>query len=77
MADAPHGSGHRRVPRGALLVLPFAGLLYPPMYARREPELGGVPFFYWYQLGWVVLSAVLTFVVVRGPGAVRAEADEQ
>jgi hypothetical protein len=32
-----------------LLLLPFAGLLYPPLYATEDPELCGFPFFYWYQ----------------------------
>ena len=46
-----------------LLALPFVGLLYPPLYARSDPELAGIPFFYWYQFGWVVLAAGLTLVV--------------
>jgi Protein of unknown function (DUF3311) len=49
----------------ALLVLPFAGLLYPPLYARHDPELWGFPFFYWYQLAWVPLAALLTWIVYR------------
>jgi hypothetical protein len=48
-----------------LLVLPFLGLLYPPLYAHHDPELFGFPFFYWYQLAWVPVAAVLTFVVYR------------
>ena len=48
-----------------LLVLPFAGLLYPPLYSRIDPELFGFPFFYWYQLAWVPLTALLTVIVYR------------
>jgi hypothetical protein len=48
-----------------LLVLPFAGLLYPPLYATEDPELFGFPFFYWYQLAWVPLTAALTYLVYR------------
>ena len=48
-----------------LLVLPFVGLLYPPLYATRSPELFGFPFFYWYQLAWVPLAAVVTWFVYR------------
>ena len=33
------------------LLLPFAGLLYPLLYATEDPELFGFPFFYWYQPG--------------------------
>jgi hypothetical protein len=47
----------------ALLALPLLGLLYPPLYATRDPELAGIPFFYWYQFAWVLVAAVLTAVV--------------
>lgn len=46
-----------------LLVVPFVATLVPPFYARREPSLLGFPFFYWYQILWIVLSAVLVWVV--------------
>jgi membrane protein implicated in regulation of membrane protease activity len=63
----------RRVARGGmsmwvLLLLPFIGLLWVPFYNTVSPSLFGFPFFYWYQLLWVIISAVLTFlayVVVR------------
>jgi hypothetical protein len=48
-----------------LLILPFLGLLYPPLYASDSPELFGFPFFYWYQLAWVPLAALLTYFVYR------------
>ncbi len=48
-----------------LLAAPFLGLLYPPLYAREHPSLGGFPFFYWYQLAWVPVSAVLISIVYR------------
>jgi hypothetical protein len=48
-----------------LLALPFAGLLYPPLYSRESPELFGFPFFYWYQLLWVPVAAALTWTVYR------------
>ena len=43
-----------------LLLLPYLGLLWPPFYARSEPQLLGFPFFYWYQFLWVILSALVT-----------------
>lgn len=46
-----------------LLVVPFVATLVPPFYARREPSLFGFPFFYWYQILWIVLSAVLVWIV--------------
>ena len=45
------------------LALPFIGLLYPPLYATKSPELWGIPFFYWYQFAWVVVASALTGVV--------------
>ena len=48
-----------------LLALPFAGLLYPPLYAKTDPELFGFPFFYWYQLLWVPVAAALTWTVYK------------
>jgi hypothetical protein len=46
-----------------LLVLPFVGVLWVPFYDSVEPRLGGVPYFYWYQFLWILLSAGLTGVV--------------
>jgi hypothetical protein len=48
-----------------LLVLPCAGLLWVPIYATDEPDLWGFPFFYWYQLAWVPVTALLIWVVHR------------
>jgi hypothetical protein len=48
-----------------LLLLPLAGLMYPPLYASETPELFGIPFFYWYQLAWVPVTSVLTWIVYR------------
>lgn len=45
-----------------LLVIPFIALLWP-VYLRAEPALGGFPFFYWYLLLWVPISAVITGLV--------------
>ncbi len=43
----------------ALLVLPFVGTLTPPIYNHVHPMLFGMPFFYWYQLAWVLVTAAL------------------
>ena len=48
-----------------LLLLPFAGLCFPALYARATPALFGFPFFYWYQFAWVFLSAALMGLVYR------------
>lgn len=48
----------------ALLVLPFVGTLVPQIYNRTEPAFLGLPFFYWYQLLWVVITSALLGIVV-------------
>jgi hypothetical protein len=48
-----------------LLLLPFVGLMIVPFYNIREPQLLGFPFFYWYQLAWVPLTSLLTYIVYR------------
>lgn len=40
------------------LVIPFAALLWTPLYNRIDPELFGIPFFYWYQMLWTFLTAM-------------------
>ena len=50
---------------GLLLLVPFIGLLWVPFFNQTQPALFGFPFFYWYQLAWVPVSALLTFVVWR------------
>lgn len=46
-----------------LLVIPFIGTLWVASYASLTPTLWGIPFFYWYQLLWIVIGAALTIVV--------------
>jgi Protein of unknown function (DUF3311) len=46
-----------------LLLVPFVATLWPPFYAHAEPRLFGFPFFYWYQLLWVVITAALVWVI--------------
>jgi uncharacterized protein DUF3311 len=51
-----------------LLLLPYVGLLYPPIYARLEPALWGIPFFIWYQFLWVFITVGITAFVYRVRG---------
>ena len=52
--------------RWLLLVLPFIGLLWVPFYNTDAlPALFGFPFFYWYQLLWVPITAFLIWLVYR------------
>lgn len=46
-----------------LLVVPFLATLFPPVYNTTKPELAGMPFFYWYQLLWVIIAGALTIIV--------------
>jgi hypothetical protein len=48
-----------------LLLVPFLGLLYVPLYNRLNPEFLGFPFFYWYQLAFVPVTSFLIFIVYR------------
>ena len=55
-----------------LLLIGVLGPLLVPIYARSSPELGGWPFFYWYQIIWVPVVAVLVtsaYFVLRRPDA--------
>ena len=46
-----------------ILLVPYAALLVPSLYARTYPEILGIPFFYAYQFAWVFLTAGLTALV--------------
>jgi hypothetical protein len=54
-----------------LLLPPFVGLLWVPIYAKKGPEVFGFPFFYWYQFAWVIVAAALTIIVYRATKASR------
>ena len=49
-----------------ILLIPFAALLWVPLYNHAQPTLAGFPFFYLWQFAWVVLAALLTWIVQRG-----------
>jgi hypothetical protein len=46
-----------------LLVLPVLAVLAVPFFNRVEPSLWGFPFFYWYQMLWVILCAGIAGLV--------------
>ena len=54
-----------------LLASAFVALLWVPSYAHLTPTLGGIPFFYWYSLLWLVINAACQAVayqlLVAGP----------
>jgi hypothetical protein len=45
-----------------LLLIGIFGTLWVPIYARTTPMWGDFPFFYWYQLIWVPVVAVLSYI---------------
>jgi uncharacterized protein DUF3311 len=46
-----------------LFLIQFIVCLWVPFYNTAAPAWIGIPFFYWYQMLWVIIGAVLTAVV--------------
>lgn len=65
--------GHWRWLIRLLLLVPFIVLIDAGFYNRTEPALAGIPFFYWYQLLWVPLGALLLLPVWASKSHGRAE----
>jgi hypothetical protein len=42
------------------LLAPFVAMLWVGSYAKTDPTFIGIPFFYWYQMAWVLISTALT-----------------
>jgi Protein of unknown function (DUF3311) len=63
--DDEHKPARRVIWARLLLLLPFIAMLWVASYNSVEPSLGGVPFFYWYQLLWVLVgAAIVAFVYI-------------
>jgi len=50
---------YRRIIAAILMLIPLIIYLDLPSYNSVNPELLGVPFFYWYQTLWLALSTVI------------------
>ncbi|HVA43234.1 MAG TPA: DUF3311 domain-containing protein [Acidimicrobiales bacterium] len=50
---------------GLVLALTGVGLLWVGIYSRLRPTLGGIPFFYWYSMLWVIVNAALQAIAYR------------
>ncbi|WP_233192724.1 DUF3311 domain-containing protein [Acidimangrovimonas sediminis] len=48
-----------------LLILIFVINLWVPFYNHTTPTLFGFPFFYWYQMVAVPISALLLYIALR------------
>lgn len=51
-----------RVVIALCLIAPFVAMLWVSSYAKVDPTFIGIPFFYWYQMLWVLVSTALTMV---------------
>jgi membrane protein implicated in regulation of membrane protease activity len=70
MAEEGHHRAAAKWRWYSLLLIPFVAILWVPFYAEASPELAGIPYFYWYQFLWVLISAVITalvYVTTREP----------
>ncbi|MEU6097431.1 DUF3311 domain-containing protein [Streptomyces sp. NPDC047079] len=70
MSDRPDGTRAARVTPlrvviALCLVAPFVAMLWVGSYAKTDPTLIGIPFFYWYQMLWVLISTALTMVAYQ------------
>jgi hypothetical protein len=61
MDQQPRAS--RRNPVLLLLLLPLVATLVPEFYNFADPSIGGMPFFYWWQLLWIAGVAACTGIV--------------
>ena len=69
MSDAPEVNRGlvtpTRVVIGLCLVAPFVAMLWVGSYAKTDPAFAGIPFFYWYQMLWVLISTALTMIAYK------------
>ncbi|WP_406429603.1 DUF3311 domain-containing protein [Streptomyces sp. NBC_01589] len=54
-----------RVVIALCLIAPFVAMLWVGSYAKVDPTFIGIPFFYWYQMLWVLISTTLTMVAYK------------
>jgi hypothetical protein len=58
---------------GVALLVPIILPLLVGTYAKTDPKLGGIPFFFWYQFSLIPVSALLTLLAYRLVTASDAE----
>ena len=64
-ADAPGPKPAARAIVAVLLAIVVFVTLWVPFYNRVEPSWHGIPFFYWFQIAWIVVAAVVTVLAYR------------
>jgi hypothetical protein len=63
-----------------MLAVAIGGALWVPIYAHVQPKLGAFPFFYWYQLILVPVTAFLcwiSYLLLRTESAALARERER
>ena len=66
-SEPAHARSRRSQHRGrwaviaVLLAAVLVGTLWVPLYNKTTPTWGGWPFFYWYQLLWVPIVALVSW----------------
>lgn len=46
-----------------LFAIEIVVALWPPLFNKVEPSWISLPFFYWFQLAWVLVGAIFNAVV--------------
>ena len=59
--NRPHLPVSAKVSVAILLGIPLVALALVPTYSSKTPKLWGWPFFYWYQILWVLLTPIFTW----------------
>jgi Protein of unknown function (DUF3311) len=57
-----------RIIAAVCVIVPFVAVLWVPIFDKDKPEIAGFPFFFWWQLLWVAVTAALmalAYFVVR------------
>jgi hypothetical protein len=62
VTHSDHAGRAARLAVYGLFILVAGVALDVPLYNRVEPAIHGVPFFYWFQAAWVVVTALATFL---------------
>ena len=52
-----------------VLLIPCVLALWVPLFNATEPTLGGVPFFYWFQIVMIPASVLFIWVAAKIEGS--------
>ncbi|WP_240937937.1 DUF3311 domain-containing protein [Nocardioides sp. JQ2195] len=63
--DVVPANKYMLVAAGVLLLIPIVALMWVGSYAKVEPRLWNIPFFFWYQFMWVFLCSAMTYSAHR------------